>query len=39
MKYNRVMPGAKSAYIEECFKGGFIGVDFDLKEDFKRKFF
>ena len=27
------MPGAKSAYIEECFKGGFIGVDFDLKED------
>ena len=33
MKYNRVMPGAKSAYIEECFKGGFIGVDFDLKED------
>lgn len=33
MKYNRVMPGAKSAYIEECFKGGFIGVDFDLNED------
>jgi restriction system protein len=27
------MPGAKSVYIEECIKGGFIGVDFDLKED------
>ena len=27
------MPGAKSVYIEECYKGGFIGVDFDLKED------
>ena len=33
MKYNRVMPGAKSVYIEECIKDGFIGVDFDLKED------
>ncbi len=33
MKYNRIMPGAKSVYIEECIKGGFIGVDFDLKED------
>jgi len=33
MKYNRVMPGAKSVYIEECIVGGFIGVDFDLKED------
>jgi restriction system protein len=27
------MPGAKSVYIEECIEGGFIGVDFDLKED------
>lgn len=27
------MPGAKSVYIEECIKDGFIGVDFDLKED------
>jgi restriction system protein len=27
------MPGAKSAFVEECFNGGFIGVDFDLKED------
>jgi restriction system protein len=33
MKYNRVMPGAKSVYIEECIKAGFIGVDFDFKED------
>ena len=30
MKYNRVMPGAKSVYIEECIKDGFIGVDFVL---------
>ena len=30
MKYNRVMPGAKSVYIEECIKDGFIGVDFDF---------
>ena len=27
------MPGAKSVYIDECIEGGFIGVDFDLKED------
>ena len=33
MKYNRIMPGAKSVYIDECIEGGFIGVDFDLKED------
>ena len=27
-RYIRLMLGAKSAHIEECFKGNFIGVDF-----------
>jgi restriction system protein len=33
MKYNRIMPGSKSIYLDECVKGGFIGVDFGLYED------
>lgn len=32
-KYFRVMPGAKSIYAEECFKGNFIGADFGMKID------
>ena len=27
-QYNRIMPGAGCMYIDECLKGGFIGVDF-----------
>lgn len=33
MKYNRIMPGAKSIYIDECLNGNFIGVDFGIRED------
>lgn len=32
-KYFRVMLGAKSIYAEECFKGNFIGADFEMKID------
>lgn len=32
-EYYRVMAGAKSVYVEECVDGGFIGADFDIKED------
>lgn len=27
------MPGAKSIHFKDCIDGGFIGVDFDIKED------
>ena len=27
------MPGAKSIHYKDCIDGGFIGVDFDIKED------
>jgi restriction system protein len=33
MKYYRIMPGGKSAHLNDCLKGGFIGIDFDLKEE------
>jgi len=33
MKYNRIMPGAKSMHLEECLNGNFIGVDFGINED------
>jgi restriction system protein len=33
MKYNRIMPGAKSMHLEECLNGKFIGVDFGINED------
>lgn len=33
MNYNRIMPGAKSIHYKDCVDGGFIGVDFDIKED------
>lgn len=32
-EYYRIMAGAKSAYVNECVDGGFIGGDFDIKED------
>ena len=31
--YYRLMLGAKSKYAEECFKGNFIGADFDIHFD------
>lgn len=31
--YHRIMLGRKSAYAEDCFKGGFIGADFDIQMD------
>jgi len=31
--YYRIMLGAKSAYADECFKGSFIGADFDINQD------
>jgi len=33
MKYNRIMPGAKSAYVDKCLNEKFIGVDFGITED------
>lgn len=27
------MPGGKSAHLNDCLEGGFIGIDFDLKEE------
>ena len=36
-KYIRIMPGKASMHADECFEGGFIGVDFDLKLDLTGK--
>ena len=36
-KYIRIMPGKASMHAHECFEGGFIGVDFDLKLDLTGK--
>jgi restriction system protein len=36
-KYYRVMLGRKSSHAEECLSGGFIGVDFDIKQDLTTK--
>jgi restriction system protein len=36
-KYYRVMLGRKSSHAEECFSGGFIGADFDIKQDLSKK--
>ena len=33
IKYNRIMPGAKSVHLEDCLNGNFIGVDFGINED------
>jgi restriction system protein len=35
--YYRVMLGKGSAFANECFAGGFIGVDFDIEEDLSDK--
>jgi restriction system protein len=32
----RIMLGAKSTYADECFKGNFIGTDFDIREDLSK---
>lgn len=34
--YYRVMLGRKSAYADQCFTGGYIGVDFGIGEDLTR---
>ena len=31
--YYRIMLGAKSVHAEECYRGNFIGADFDIKQD------
>jgi restriction system protein len=31
--YYRVMLGKGSVFAQECFAGGFIGADFEIKED------
>jgi restriction system protein len=36
-KYYRVMLGRKSSHAEECLSGGFIGADFDIKQDLSKK--
>jgi restriction system protein len=35
-RYIRLMLGAKSAHIEECLKGNFIGADFDIQQDISK---
>lgn len=35
-QYFRVMLGAKSIYADECFKGNFIGADFNIKQDLSK---
>ncbi len=35
--YYRVILGQGSAYAQECFAGGFIGVDYGIDEDLKAK--
>jgi restriction system protein len=37
--YYRLMLGAKSIYAEECFKGNFIGVHFDIHQDLTGRFY
>lgn len=37
--YYRIMLGAKSIHAEECFRGGFIGSDFDIKGDLSRSLY
>ena len=32
-RYYRIMLGAKSVHADECYKGNFIGCDFDIKHD------
>jgi len=31
--YNRIMAGQKSVYAEQCFREGFIGVDYGIEVD------
>jgi restriction system protein len=38
-QYLRLMLGAKSAHIDECIKGNFIGADFDLNQDLSKNLF
>ncbi len=32
-QYNRIMLGKAGCFFEDCLKGNYIGVDFDIKED------
>ncbi len=36
-RYYRIMLGPRSIYAEECYKGSFIGVDFDIDMDLSSK--
>jgi len=36
-KYYCVMLGRKSSHAEECLAGGFIGADFDIRQDLSKK--
>lgn len=38
-QYKRLMLGAKSAFIDECLNGNFIGADFDVKQDLSKHLF
>ena len=33
MKFNRIMPGKQSMYLQQCIDGKFIGVDFGFTDD------
>jgi restriction system protein len=36
-RYLRVMLGAKSIYADECYKGNFIGANFDVQQDLSKE--
>ena len=36
MKFNRIMPGKKSMYLQQCLDGKFIGVDFGFSDDLSK---
>ncbi len=38
-RYFRVMLGAKSKHAEECFKGNFIGADYEIGQDLTNKLY
>jgi restriction system protein len=38
-RYIRLMLGAKSAHIDECLKGNFIGADFDIQQDLSKNLY
>lgn len=36
-QYKRIMLGSKSVHAQECYKGNFIGADFDIRQDLTKE--